>query len=35
MGYNPDPTRLVQESAVEMAEHLRKDGTDVVVITPG
>ena len=35
MGYNPDPTRLVRETAVEIVEHLRRDGTELVVITPG
>lgn len=35
MGFNPDPRRLVAESAPQVAELLAADGVDVVVLSPG
>ncbi len=35
MGFNPDPRRLVTESAPRLVELLREDAVDVVVLSPG
>jgi len=35
MGFNPDPARLVEESAPRIADLLREEGVDVALLTPG
>lgn len=35
MGFNPDPTRVAEESAPQIAELLRGDGVDLAILTPG
>ena len=35
MGFNPDPARLVEESAPAVAAHFAAQETDVVVLSPG
>jgi D-proline reductase (dithiol) PrdB len=35
MGFNPDPRRVAAESAPEVADLFRRDGADVVLLSPG
>jgi D-proline reductase (dithiol) PrdB len=35
MGFNPDPLRVIQDTAPQVVEVFRNDGVDAVVLSPG